>query len=84
MNVCVCVFACVCVFVCTIAHMCVCLCVHACGVWSVSVCVLSCVCLSAQGMFFYYLLGFIWVTQFIAGCERLTVSGAVALWFFTR
>ena len=61
---------------------------------SVCVCVLSCVvcvcvlfyhvCLCVQGMFVYYLLGLIWVTQFIIGCERLTISGAVALWFFTR
>ncbi|XP_076462670.1 choline transporter-like protein 1 [Babylonia areolata] len=37
-----------------------------------------------KGMFFYYLLGLIWVSQFIVGCERLVVSGAVALWYFTR
>ncbi|KAK7100735.1 choline transporter-like protein 1 [Littorina saxatilis] len=37
-----------------------------------------------KGMFFYYLLGFLWVTQFIMACERLTVSSAVALWYFTR
>lgn len=35
-------------------------------------------------MFVYYLLGFVWVTQFIIGCERLAISGAVALWFFSR
>nr|KAG5709578.1 hypothetical protein BaRGS_001628 [Batillaria attramentaria] len=37
-----------------------------------------------KGLAFYYLLGFIWVTQFIIGCERLTISSAVALWYFTR
>ncbi|XP_005105171.2 choline transporter-like protein 1 [Aplysia californica] len=37
-----------------------------------------------KGLVFLYLLGFLWITQFIIGCERLSVSGAVALWFFTR
>lgn len=37
-----------------------------------------------KGLFFYYLLGFIWVTQFILSCERFTISSAVALWYFTR
>ncbi|XP_025109658.1 choline transporter-like protein 1 isoform X2 [Pomacea canaliculata] len=37
-----------------------------------------------KGLFVYYLLGLLWVTQFIVDCERLTVSSAVALWYFTR
>ncbi|KAK3770327.1 hypothetical protein RRG08_029980 [Elysia crispata] len=37
-----------------------------------------------KGMVFIYLLGFLWLTQFIIGCERLTVSSSVAIWYFTR
>ncbi|GFN97324.1 choline transporter-like protein 1 [Plakobranchus ocellatus] len=37
-----------------------------------------------KGMVVIYLLGFLWLTQFIIGCERLTVSSSVALWYFTR
>ncbi|PVD23520.1 hypothetical protein C0Q70_16792 [Pomacea canaliculata] len=40
--------------------------------------------LNLWGLFVYYLLGLLWVTQFIVDCERLTVSSAVALWYFTR
>ncbi|XP_071117793.1 choline transporter-like protein 1 [Haliotis cracherodii] len=32
----------------------------------------------------YYILGFLWITQFIFACQRLAVSGAVAVWYFTR
>ncbi|XP_041359407.1 choline transporter-like protein 1 isoform X2 [Gigantopelta aegis] len=35
-------------------------------------------------LYAYHFLGLIWITQFITGCERLAVSGAVAEWFFTR
>ncbi|KAL8610617.1 hypothetical protein ACOMHN_006336 [Nucella lapillus] len=37
-----------------------------------------------KGMFVYYLLGIIWVSQFLLGCERLIISSAVALWYFRR
>ena len=84
-----CIAECACVLVSVYMFICasvgvsdqVCVCVRSCVV---CMCVFYHVCLCVQGMFFYYLLGLIWVTQFIIGCERLTISGAVALWFFTR
>ncbi|XP_071476563.1 choline transporter-like protein 1, partial [Diadema antillarum] len=35
-------------------------------------------------MGWYYIFGFLWVTQFILACQQCTIAGAVADWFFTR
>ncbi|KAK6180571.1 hypothetical protein SNE40_012702 [Patella caerulea] len=32
----------------------------------------------------YYVLGFLWIMEFIVGCERMLISGAVVRWYFTR
>ncbi|ESP01318.1 hypothetical protein LOTGIDRAFT_112007 [Lottia gigantea] len=32
----------------------------------------------------YHLIGLIWSSEFIIACQELTISGAVASWYFTR
>ncbi|ESP02472.1 hypothetical protein LOTGIDRAFT_237969 [Lottia gigantea] len=32
----------------------------------------------------YYVLGFLWMMEFILGCERMLISGAVVRWYFLR
>ncbi|XP_035828132.1 choline transporter-like protein 1 [Aplysia californica] len=32
----------------------------------------------------YHLVGLIWVSEFIIGCQSFVISGAVARWYFTR
>ncbi|XP_052774226.1 choline transporter-like protein 1 [Mya arenaria] len=32
----------------------------------------------------YHLFGTVWVLQFIIACHKLTVAGAVAIWYFSR
>ena len=31
-----------------------------------------------------FLFGIVWVVQFIIACHKMTIAGAVAVWYFTR
>ena len=35
-------------------------------------------------LWWYHLIGLIWISEFIIACQQLVVSGAVATWYFTR
>ena len=37
-----------------------------------------------QYMRWYYLLGVLWMIQFIFACHQMTIAGSVASWYFTR
>ena len=38
----------------------------------------------AKVMWFYHIVGLIWISEFIFGCQAMVVSGSVAQWYFQR
>ncbi|XP_074640243.1 choline transporter-like protein 1 [Tubulanus polymorphus] len=32
----------------------------------------------------FYVFGFLWLTQFVVACHEIVIAGAIATWFFTR
>ena len=35
-------------------------------------------------MWWYYVVGLIWISEFILACQQMVISGAVATWYFSR
>lgn len=35
-----------------------------------------------KGMWWIYLIGLIWVSEFILACQQMTIAGAVTHWYF--
>jgi solute carrier family 44 protein 1 (choline transporter-like protein) len=38
----------------------------------------------AKFMWFYHIIGLIWISEFIIACQELVVSGSVVKWYFKR
>jgi solute carrier family 44 protein 1 (choline transporter-like protein) len=38
----------------------------------------------ANVMWVYHIVGLIWISEFIFGCQAMVVSGSVAQWYFER
>lgn len=37
-----------------------------------------------QYMWWYHVVGLIWISEFILACQQMTVAGAVVTYYFTR